>query len=102
MLLILFFSIFLFSIFLFSFFQQTPYQSKSERQCHLSMSITNEVVLWYLNGCVASLYSPQRDAVTGKRVPKDTVSFTNKAYLAYKQVNSLVQKKYLLTVKQQH
>lgn len=56
------------------------------------MSITNEVnsvVLWYLNGCSATFYKAQ-DEDQKKRKVVDTVTFTNKAYLAYRQVNSLV------------
>lgn len=69
---------------------------KSEPQCHLSMSNTNEVksvVLWYLNGCLATFYKAQQDDEPKKKVLIDTISFTNKAYLAYRQVNILVKAK---------
>lgn len=53
------------------------------------MSIENQktVVLWYLEGCIATFYELQDDK---KKVPIDTVCFRDKAYLAFRQVDILV------------
>lgn len=66
------------------------------------MSLTNNedrsVVLWYMNGCIATFYQSDQEQQR-KKVPVDTISFTNKAYLAFRKVNLLV--KYLF-VEQLH
>lgn len=49
------------------------------------------VVLWYLEGCIATFYELQDD---GKKIPIDTVCFRDKAYLAFRQVDILVRASY--------
>ncbi|KAI7904875.1 uncharacterized protein BX663DRAFT_469984 [Cokeromyces recurvatus] len=46
------------------------------------------VVLWHMNGCIATFYESKPDNQK-KKVPIETVSFTTKAYLAFKKMNSL-------------
>jgi hypothetical protein len=56
----------------------------------MSIAVKNEfksVVLWHMNGCIATLYEQKQEQ---KRVPIDTISFTNKAYLAFQKVDELV------------
>lgn len=46
-------------------------------------------VLWYMNGIVATFYESE-DQDQKKKVLVDTISFTSKAYLAFRKISSLV------------
>lgn len=48
------------------------------------------VVLWHMNGCIATIYEQTQDQK--RKVPVDTISFTNKAYLAFHRVDELVKR----------
>lgn len=45
-------------------------------------------VIWYMNGIVATFYKSESQDQT-KKVLVDTISFTSKAYLAFRKINSL-------------
>lgn len=46
-------------------------------------------VLWYMNGCIATFYKAENEDQK-KKIPVDTVSFTSKAYLAFRGIDLLV------------
>jgi hypothetical protein len=57
----------------------------------MSIAAKNEfksVVLWHMDGCIATFYEQKQDQK--RKVPIDTISFTNKADFAYKKVDELV------------
>ncbi|CEI89483.1 hypothetical protein RMCBS344292_03838 [Rhizopus microsporus] len=45
------------------------------------------VVLWYMNGCTATVYKKEKN--NEKKEPIKTICFANKAYLAFKQIDCL-------------
>lgn len=77
----------------FSIFLLFSLYSSWQGKCPFSMSIAkNEyksAVLWYMNGIVATFYESE-DQDQKKKVLVDTISFTSKAYLAFRKISSLV------------
>jgi hypothetical protein len=51
------------------------------------MPTVKSAVLWHMNGCIATFYEQKDDE---KRKPIETISFTSKATVGFRQVDILV------------